>query len=390
MEFRFTKEEEEFRQEVREFLLPQSELLEKVRQESESGGGWGPWTREFLQKAGARGYLTPSWPKKYGGLGASHMKRYIAAEEMSYFAGRSAQGVGMSMAGPVVLLFGSDEQKEEYLPRIARGEIEFTLGYTEPHAGSDLASLEIHAVKDGDYYIMNGQKVFNSGAHYSQYHWLAARTDTTVRKHHGISMFIVNLDSPGITIRPLIGLSGYRTNEIFYNDVKVPKERLVGEENKGWQYLAMALAHERTYLAGGNISDFERLLDYIRTTKRGGKAIAADPLVRNKVAQFAIDLEVTRLLGLRVACMIDKGTLPTYEASMAKLFGSEMQYRMTDEWVKCLSLYGQLGAGSKWAVMDGDVNRLYYTNGIRDLLTRGTSEIMRNIIALLGLGLPRE
>jgi len=288
------------------------------------------------------------------------------------------------------LRFGSEEQKEAFLPRIARGEIELALGYSEPEAGSDLASLEIRAVRDGDYYIMNGQKVFNTRCHYAQYHWLAARTDTTVAKHRGISLFIVDMDSPGITIRPLITLGKFRTNEVFYDDVKVPRERLVGEENKGWQYLGVALAHERTWLAGGPIYDFEHMLDYVRNTKRNGEAIAADPVVRQDIAQLAIELEVSRLFGLRIACMLNKGTTPTYEAAMAKMFGSEDQYRMMDEWMKLLSFYGQLDMGSKCGVLDGRVSRWYYGKAIQNLITRGTSEIMRNVIALRGLGLPRE
>ena len=165
---------------------------------------------------------------------------------MAYYVGRIG-AVGAGMAGPVILRFGTEEQKETFLPPIARGETEFALGYTEPEAGSDLASLQIRAVRDGDCYIINGQKMFNTASHYAQYHWLAARTDPTAKKHHGISIFIMDLDSPGITIHPLIGLGKVRTNEVFYDDVKVPATRLVGEENRGWEYLTAALAHERTW-----------------------------------------------------------------------------------------------------------------------------------------------
>ena len=390
MEFKFTKEEEEFRQEVRQFFQGQSELIEKVRQEADSGAGWGQWTWEFMQKTGAKAYLAPSWPKEYGGLGSSHMKRYIVSEEMGYFVGRAALGIGVGMAGPVILMFGSEEQKKTYLPRIAGGEIEFALGYTEPEAGSDLASLEIRAARDGDYYIMNGQKVFSTAAHYAQYHWLAARTDPDVPKHHGISMFIVDLDSPGITIRPYITIGKMRTNEVFYDDVKVPNDRLVGEENRGWKYLVTALSFERTWFAGENMYDFDQILDYIRNTEYNGKPLADDPVVRQDIAQIATELEVNRLYGLRVACMLNRGNVPTYEAAMAKMFGSEMEYRMINIWMKLLSLYGPLDVGSKYAVRDGRPFQRYSVGATRDLLTRGTSEIMRNIIATLGLDLPRE
>jgi len=390
MEFRFTKEEEEFRQVIRQFFQSQSELIEKVRQEADSGAGWGQWTWEFMQKTGTKGYLAPSWPKEYGGLGSSHMKRYIVSEEMGYFVGRAALGIGVGMAGPVILMFGSEEQKKTYLPRIAGGEIEFALGYTEPEAGSDLASLEIRAARDGDYYIMNGQKVFSTAAHYAQYHWLAARTDPDAAKHRGISMFIVNLDSPGITIRPYITIGKMRTNEVFYDDVKVPNDRLVGEENRGWKYLVTALSFERTWFAGENMYDFDQILDYIRNTEYNGKPLADDPVVRQDIAQIATELEVNRLYGLRVACMLNRGNVPTYEAAMAKMFGSEMEYQMINIWMKLLSLYGPLDVGSKYAVRDGRPFQRYSVGATRDLLTRGTSEIMRNIIATLGLDLPRE
>lgn len=390
MEFKFTKEEEEFRQEIRQFFQSQSELIEKVRQEADSGAGWGQWTWEFMQKTGAKGYLAPSWPKEYGGLGSSHMKRYIVSEEMGYFVGRAALGIGVGMAGPVILMVGSEEQKKTYLPRIAGGEIEFALGYTEPEAGSDLASLEIRAARDGDYYIMNGQKVFSTAAHYAQYHWLAARTDPDAAKHRGISMFIVDLDSPGITIRPYITIGKMRTNEVSYDDVKVPNDRLVGEENRGWKYLVTALSFERTWFAGENMYDFDQILDYIRNTEYNGKPLADDPVVRQDIAQIATELEVNRLYGLRVACMLNRGNVPTYEAAMAKMFGSEMEYRMINIWMKLLSLYGPLDVGSKYAVRDGRPFQRYSVGATRDLLTRGTSEIMRNIIATLGLDLPRE
>jgi len=387
LEFRFTEEEEEFRREVRQFLQGEPETIEKVRREEASGEGWGPATWEFLRKAGARGYLTPSWPKKYGGLDASHMKRYIAAEEMAYAASRVATS-GVGIAGPVILRFGTEKQKETFLPQISRGEIEFSLGYTEPQAGSDLASLEMRAVRDGEYYVIDGQKMFNTACHYSQFHWLAARTDPSARKHRGISLFIVNMNSPGITVRPLTGLGKLRTNEVFYDGVKVPKERLVGEENHGWEYLTAALAFERTWIAGETIYDFERLLDYIRNTKRDGRLIADDPVVRQNIAQLAVEIEVARLLALRVACMINKDAIPSYETAMAKLYGTETAYRLNDEWRKLLGNYGQLDMGSLHAFEDGRMGRVFYSRATRAMITAGTSEIMRNIVAVQ-MGLPR-
>ncbi|MFH1031741.1 MAG: acyl-CoA dehydrogenase family protein [Chloroflexota bacterium] len=386
MEFRFTKEDEEFRQEVRKFLQGETELLTKVRDEEAQGTGWGPYTREFMRKAGARGYLAPSWPKKYGGLEASYIQRHIIAEEMSYYAGRIGP-VGLGIAGHVILHHGSDEQKEDLLPKIARGEIEFALGYTEPQAGSDLAALEIRAVKDGDYYVINGQKTFNTATHYANYHWLGVKTNPPA-KHRGISLFIIDLKTPGITIRPLIGLGKARTNEVFYDDVRVHKSVLVGEENHGWEYILEALTYERNWLSGEAFYELDRLLDYTKNNRRNGEPIAKDPIVRQNVAQIAMELEINRLFAIRVACIVDKGKVPTYESSMVKLFGSEAAYRAMLTTMKIMGPYGQLDRTSKHAVENGRINRTYYNRATRSILTAGTSEIQRNIIALQ-IGLPR-
>lgn len=386
MEFRYTKEDEEFRQEVRKFFQGEKELLAKVRDEEASGAGWGPYTREFLKKAGEKGYLAPSWPKKYGGLEASYIRRHILAEEMSYYAGRIGP-VGLGIAGHVIMHHGSQEQKEQFLPRIARGEIEFALGYTEPQAGSDLAALEIKAVKDGNYYIINGQKTFNTATHYSNYHWLGIKTNPPA-KHRGISLMIIDLKTPGITVRPLIGMGKVRTNEVFYDDVRVPITALVGEENHGWEYIMEALTYERTWLSGEAYYELDRLLDYVNNHERNGKPLAKDPIIRQSVAQIAIELEVNRLFAIRIACIVDKGKIPTYESSMTKLFGSEAGYRALQTTMEIMGPYAQLDRGSKEAVENGRINRMYYNRATRSILTAGTSEVQRNIIAMQ-IGLPR-
>lgn len=386
MNFRFTEKEEALRKEVREYLQGESELMADVRRETESGLGFGPRIQEFLRKTGANGWLTPSWPKEYGGLGGSYIERYIVAEEIARFGGPPSP-VGVSMAGPTILLFGSEEQKKTFLPKIARGEVEFALGYSEPEHGSDLAALEMRAVKDGDDYVINGQKVFNTACHYADYHWLGARTDPDAPKHRGISLFIVDMNSPGITIRPLIGMSGMRTNEVFYDDVRVPRSRLVGEENRGWYYIATALDFERTWVVGTTLSYFEEFLRYIRETERNGQPLAKDPAIRQRIGELATQIEVVRLFGVRIACMLNKGTVPNYQAAMAKAFGSEVEHELANTWMQLLDLYGRLEVGSEGAPLNGRIEH-WYLETIRGLLTRGTSEIMRNIIALRGLGLP--
>jgi len=388
MDFRFTAEQEAFRQEVREFLASEKELCEKAMREEEKGS-IGHYTEELRHKAGARGLLVPSWPKEWGGLNKSHMEKYIVAEEMSYAMGLGAHGTGEGMAGPVIMTHGSDELKKEFLPRIARGEIEFALGYSEPEAGSDLAALQMRAVKNGDHYIINGQKVFNTACHYAQYHWLAARTDTTVARHKGISMFVVDMDSLGVTVSGMYGMGGVRTNEVFYDDVKVPTSRLVGEENKGWDYLMAALAFERNWQMGYMIHQFENFIEYCKTTMRDGKLLIEDPVVRDEVAELATGMEIGRLFGIKNTCLIEKGEVPSWEAAIAKVFGSELWYRMTKNWMKMLNLYDQLQADSECTVMDSAVMQGYFVSG-RSVITRGTNEILKNMIAMRGLGLPRN
>jgi len=385
MNFTFSKEELDFREEVRQFLESESELLERVRIEIDDGAGQGPWSKELIRKLGCKGYLTPSWPEKYGGLGKPPIYTYIAHEEIAYWVGALII-VGVTFTGPSILLFGTEKQKEEYLPKIARGEILFALGYTEPQAGSDLAALEMRAVRDNDNYIINGQKTFNTAPHFADYHWLAARTDPSAPKHRGISLFIVDLKTPGITIRPMIGLGKFRVNEVFYDNVKVPKENLVGEENRGWYHMSTALSLERTWLVGTTQRDFDELLSYART-ERDGRFLADDPMIKQDMAQLAIEIEMARLLALRVTCLRNKGISADCEAAMSKMFGSEVQYRLEDEWMKILSLYGSLEMGSEVGPLGGRVSRWYF-RAVRDMLTRGTNEIMKAIIARRRLALP--
>ncbi|MDD5094633.1 MAG: acyl-CoA dehydrogenase family protein [Dehalococcoidia bacterium] len=387
MDLRYTAEQEAFRQEIRDFLEKNKEICERAMHEEEEGS-MGDDTKKVRRLLGAKGYLTPQWPKEWGGLGRTNTDKYIVDEELAYAIGTGAHGAAEGMAGPVILGSGSEQQKKEFLPRIARGEIEFALGYSEPEAGSDLVNLQMRAIRDGDHYVVNGQKVFNTACHYAEYHWLAVRTNTNVPKHKGISMMIVDMDSPGITVRPMWGMAGVRTNEVFYDDVKVPVSRLVGEENKGWEYLSAALAFERNWQVGYMFYQFDEFVKFCKTAKRDGKPFIEDPMVREAVAQMAIDLEVSRLFGLRCACMIEKGKVPTGEAAVAKVFGSDLWHRMFDQWMKLLSLYGQLQPDSEDSVMHSRVMQWYFL-AARSTMTRGTNEVMRNMIANRSLGMPR-
>ncbi|NVM26942.1 MAG: acyl-CoA dehydrogenase family protein [Desulfobacterales bacterium] len=385
MDFELTPEEKAYQKELCEFL--KREANEGVIAETESMQGLGPYGRELLRKMGQRRLLAPSWPQEYGGRGLTYVAQAIMGDEMSYHRGPwPLDGI---VIGPTLLRLGTDSQKEKYLTGIARGEIEFALGYTEPEAGSDVASVLLRAVEDGDEYILNGQKVFNTEAHYGDYHWLLVRTDTSVAKHKGLSMFIVDLKSPGITIRPLITSAGLRTNEVFYEDVRVPKENIVGEKNRGWDVAMSALGSERVMWTGDIKWGFDKLVEYILEDKRFDDICAQNPWILDELAELDIKIHIGRLLGYKAASMGDKGLTAIYEGSLSKVYVTETRQQLFSVAMQILGLYGQLSKGSKWAPLSGMIPR-EYLDSCRWNIVGGTSEIQRLIIALMGLELPRK
>ena len=384
MDFHFTPEEEEFRKEVRHFI--NTEITDEMLAEVDRGTeiGLGPHSKELMLKLGQKKWLAASFPKEYGGMEATRWQQFILIDELSYHRALPIALCGVGIVGPMLLQIGSEAQKNEYLPKIARGEIEFALGYTEPEAGSDLANLQIKAEKKGDYYILNGQKVFNTGCHYSEYVWLLARTDPNApKKHRGISIFIVDMKTPGITVRPLWALDGDRTNEVFYDDVKVPKENLIGEENRGFYYILTALAYERSFPVGDVRRTFDEFMDYIKE-----EGISKDPLVQQSMAKLAAELQALYLLAYRVVWLTNKGIAPSWEAPMSKVYYTEFMRRFSNTATEIMGQFGQLKKGSKWAPLMGRIERLY-RHAARRNITAGTSEIQRNIIAIIGLQLPR-
>lgn len=387
MNFIFTKEEEQLIDAVKKFIHREAtpELIEETHtNEGIYGAKLG---REFIQKFAANGWLVPNWPREYGGLGSSEMLMYIIKDLLTYY-GLPSFFVGAHYAGPTILRFADDNLKNRFLLPIAKGEIEFCLGYTEPGAGSDLLSLEMRAEDMGNHFLVNGQKTFNTHAHVADYHWVALRTDPTVKKHKGISMMIVDIKSPGITIRPLTTIAGSRTNEVFYDNVKVPKENLVGEINKGYQYIMAALDFERMFPFGHYRKLFQDIVNYAKETKINKIPLSKNPLIRQKLAQMATELEVAKLLYYQLPCMLDKKIIPNYQSSMEKTFVSEMSQRLANMGMQILGCYGQLKRGSKWAPI-ADKVEYYYRWTIVETIYGGTSEIQRNIMATRGLGLPR-
>ncbi|MFH1951047.1 MAG: acyl-CoA dehydrogenase family protein [Pseudomonadota bacterium] len=387
MDFGFKKEELDLVQEVRAYIKQEvtPDLVEETHEIGAIYGG--PKARKFIKKLAVKGWLTPAWPREYGGLNSSEMVTYMIRDEMAY-AELPLYFVAAYNAGPMILRDGSEEIKKEFLPPIARGEIEFALGYTEPQAGSDLAALMIRAEDKGDHFLLNGQKTFNTHTHVADYHWLAARTNFDGPKHKGISIMVVDLKTPGITTRPLITMAGWQSNEVYYDDVIVPKKNMLGEKNKGFYYVMGALDFERMFPPSAYKKLFEDIVDYARKTIVNGQPLSKDPLIRQRLAQMAIELEASRLLYYQLAHILDKKMIPNYQSSMEKMFATELAQRICNTGMEVLGLYGQLKKGDKWAPLAGKVE-FFYRSSVVETIYAGTSEIQRNIIAERGLGLPR-
>ncbi len=391
MDFGYTEEEEKFREKLGEFL--DKELTEEIARQNWEDLGVGPEAREFSLKLAVNGFLGLSWPKEYGGKGFPPTYDFILLDELGKRWGAHVPlDIGYTMVGPTILRRGSEELKRGFLPKIIDGEIEFCLGYTEPNAGSDLASMQMRAVEDGECFIINGQKTFNTECHYSEYHWLAVRTDPSpnIPKHKGISLFIVDMDSPGITVRPLWTMSGERTNEVYYDDVKVPKKRMIGEKNKGFYYMMEALGSERNqvFVPGRLIPILEELIQYVKETEYNGRPLSDDPLIRHKLAQAAIELEVAGLLADH-SRWLESNELPmSYEPEITKVFTSELEQRLIDIGMQILGPYGQLTEDSKWVPLRGRIS-WYFLHSFMTTIGAGTSEVGRSVIAQRGLGLPR-
>jgi alkylation response protein AidB-like acyl-CoA dehydrogenase len=388
MEFRFSEEEEAFRREVREFLkkewtvgtldLEDPDVYEQA------------WS--FEKKMAARGWRTMHWPKEYGGQGASHMMQIIMREEMSYVGARILDGQGVHMIGPCIMVHGTEEQKKRFLPPIARCEVVWAQGFSEPNAGSDLASLQLKAVKDGDDFILNGQKTWTSSGTRGNWVHVLVRTDQNAPKHRGISYFVVDMKSPGITIAPIINMAGRAGfTDTYFDDVRVPKEQMIGEENRGWYVAMTTLDFERSSIsfAAESARTLEEMVQYAVETKRNGAPLIKDTVVRHKLAEMAIEIQVARFINYNVAWMQQKGLIPNYQASMAKTFGTELHQRLAQTGMNLMGMYGGLDEKSKWAPLKGRVKYLYLWT-VGETIYAGSNEIQRNIMAQRGLGLPRE
>lgn len=383
MNFHLNPEQAAFQQEVVDFI--EHGLPPGWDQEHSSFEEGLSIERDVMTRLASKHWLALPWPKEYGGLGASPMQQLIFNEQMAYHGVPGTVNMGVAWVGPVVMLYGREDQKQQYLSRIADGSDLWCTLYSEPGAGSDLAAMQTRAVRDGDDYIINGQKIWTSFGHYADWGWLAARTDPNVPKHKGISTFAIKMDTPGITIRPLVNMAGtHEFNEIFFEDVRVPATNLVGEENRGWYNVAVGLDFERSSI--GATSNSRRIVDdLVRYLKEQKPRI--DSAVKHRLVDEAIGVSLLRNMAYYIASEQERtGIAPTREAQMAKLFGAELQQRIAATALQIFGMEGQASpAGSKAAPYQYTLLR-----SVANTIEGGTSEIQRSVIATRGLGLPRE
>ena len=404
MDFEITAEQEQLARDFNKYL--DEHLTPELRAESGKfmsmnkntdpgtfgrGEYGGPLSKEFIRQLGKDGWLGVGWPKEFGGQGRTLMEQHIFYETIWR---RSAPFPVLTLhsVGPTLMKFGSEEQKKEFLPRILKGDLEVAIGYTEPDAGTDLASLKTTAVREGDDYIINGNKVFTSIAHLADYVWLAVRTDPDPKKKHkGISLLLVDVDTPGLSIDPIYTLGGHRVNAVYLKNARVPTSCLVGEENKGWQLIVAQLEHERASLVPSSIifRRIEETVDWAKEATIDGRKVIDQPGVREKMAELLADAEILKLLNYQVIDNLTKGKMMWAESSAVKVFGSELMIRTNNALLDIMGLYGLLQRGDDRAPADGQVEH-YYRDDLFFTFGGGTNEIQRDIIAMVGLGMPKS
>ncbi len=384
----YSEEQETLRRDLRayydELLTPQ------IREELHHGHGVGPTMRQVVKRMGADGWLGIGWPKEYGGQGRSQIEQFIFFDE-SMRAGAPVPMLTINTVGPTIMRHGSDDQKRFFLPKILKGEIHFCIGYTEPNAGTDLASLKTRADRDGDEYVVNGQKIFTSLAGDSDYIWLAVRTNPDVPKHEGISMLAIDLKTPGIRVDPMHLLSEHDINTVFFDDVRVPVTCLVGKENAGWRLITSQLNHERVTLCSAGLlaQAYEEVVTWARDTKRpqGGRVIDQE-WVQIGLARVAAGLEFLRLINWKVAWTGTQGRLDVADASTIKVFGTEFYLESFRILMEIVGPRAYLQRGSTDVVGVGRLEMLYRTLIILTF-GGGTNGVQRDLIGMFGLGLPR-
>lgn len=395
MDFELTAEQRRLKQAVRDFLEEEIKQGSFVTTEDSWLTGFSP---EFSRKLGQKGWIGMTYPKEYGGGGRSYMDRLVVTEEvLRYGAPVRAHWTGDRQIGPCILKYGSEQQKRQILDGIVKGELTFSLGFSEPNAGSDLASLKTTAIQQGDEFIINGQKVWTSGANLANYIYLLARTDPKApKKQMGLSQLLVDTKLPGITIKLIQDLPGHHHYcEVFFDNVHVPKSMLIGEAGRGWAQVGESLVYERAGLERlmTNYPLYENLIKWVKETSHQGKKLSQVPWIRSKLAELEMKFDAGYVLTYRSAWMLDRiattGYIPNWETSLAKTFCVDFEQELANAATKIAGLYGGLADGSRRVPINGMISRSYlFSPGYS--LQAGSSEVLRGTIAMTGLGLPKS
>ena len=389
MEIRLTDEQRAFRDYLRDYFakMMTDELRRELAQPEFQEGG-GPEFRKAMKQMGRDGLLGLSWPKEYGGQERTPVEQFIFADEIQA-TGFPLPFLTLNTVGPVLFQHGSEEQRRDICAKILAGELFISIGYSEPGAGTDLASLKTSARRDGDEWVINGQKMWTSLAQYADYIWLAARTDENVKKHKGLSMFLVPANASGFARQEIRTVGGVHTNATFYDDVRVPAANLVGAENGGWKIITGQLNHERISLL--TVGRLQRLLEdvtaWARTTEIDGRPVAEIAWVQQNLARVYAKVAVLRLMNWQQAWAMQKAQPNMAESSAVKVFGSEATIECSRLLMEVLGVRGILAKGTPGAVLRGQAESSY-RNALILTFGAGTNEVQRDIIAMAGLGLP--
>ena len=383
-----TEEQEQLRKELRSYYAKL--LTPEVEEALAHDRGVGETMKQVVRQLGADGWLGVGWPKEWGGRGFTAIEQFVWFDE-SMRAGAPIPMLTINSVGPTIRQFGSKEQQDFFIPGILKGEIHFCIGYTEPGAGTDLANLRTTAVRDGDEYIVNGQKIFTSLAGGADYIWLAARTDPEAKKHKGISMFVVPMDTPGLSIQPMSLLSEHDINQTFFDDMRIPASCLVGRENEGWGLITNQLNHERVTLCSSGVIE-RSLIDVQRwaqeTKLTDGRRVIDQEWVQVNLARIRGRLEFLRLMNWKVAWTATQGHLDVADASSIKVFGTEFYLEAYRLLMEIIGERSYLKDGSPDSVLHSRLERSYRSQLILTF-GGGTNEIQRDLIAMFGLGFPR-
>jgi alkylation response protein AidB-like acyl-CoA dehydrogenase len=385
----YTDSQKALRKELRSYF---TRLIKpEYREELRSAEG-GDLYKDLIRQQGQDGMLAMGWPEEYGGRGLTQSEQLIRFEE-ALLAGAPTPFVTLNTVGPAIMDHGTDEQKKRFLPGIAAGETHFCIGYTEPSAGTDLASLKTAAVKNGDHYVVNGNKVYTSSAEAADYVFLAARTDPEAAKHKGISILVVDTGDPGFSYAPIHTVGSVRTNVSYYTDVKVPTDMIIGVENGGWRLITSQLNHERVGLAAWGIQGwklFDRCLEFVREARGpNGERIIDDKSVQRNLAEVYSHLEAMRVMNARMSWQLDQGEIDAVFPSALKVYSTEIMLELARLMMDIIGPHAIINANSEGTVLHGDLEH-EHRRALINTFGGGVVEVLRGLVATHGLGMPQH